>query len=506
MILASSSERRLTESEILRAVDARSDLGNRRAVLRLARNEMFARKGRAFKSSTLADYFGRQSWYQPRRADVGLTKVETQNAQTILRLEQQTGGRAAYYYAESPNRRPQSTGQPVSRVTDLAAIPTAQSPAAGASSNTTAPIKDTRLAGGSYDASHASMNPADYSRLNTLDLINRTPTYAPVGMAQANIMPIVNAPYQPAFSPMAPTPMAPAPIAPMPIAPMPYMGPAMMPAGMMAPSMAPNMAPRMYRSASGVRSSAKTLPELPALKTAQVAPSGGISPFVNPQPTPNATVAAPMAQPMAIQPVLPPQTVQPIMPHPIMSQPLMPQPMMPQPAMVPSTISMPAPVMMAPNPAPSPAPSPTMNTGVVYPHQAGAYHAYSGTPAGIQAPWTGNRVGIAGKPGTAPLYRAAAPQNGGTGFFLMPETQSRLVSGAEVLRVAQSFSHLGHPKQVMRLIRAEIFARNGWTFQQGDLAAYFTQQPWYRPANAMFVLTPVEEQNYNMIQALERGF
>ena len=118
----------------------------------------------------------------------------------------------------------------------------------------------------------------------------------------------------------------------------------------------------------------------------------------------------------------------------------------------------------------------------------------------------GNRVGIAGKQGTAPLYRAAVPQNGGTGFFMMPETQTRLVSGAEVLRVAQSFQHFGTPRQVMRMIRAEIFARNGWTFKQGDLAAYFNQQPWYRPANAMFVLTPVEEQNYNLIQALERGF
>ena len=126
---------------------------------------------------------------------------------------------------------------------------------------------------------------------------------------------------------------------------------------------------------------------------------------------------------------------------------------------------------------------------------------------GLQ-PWPTypNRLSIANKQGSAPLYRAAAPQNGGTGFFLMPETQTRLVSAQEVLRVAQSFPHIGSVKDVMRLIRAEIFARNGWTFRQGDLASYFLQQPWYRPYNSMFVLTPVEEQNYNLIQGLERGF
>ncbi len=114
------------------------------------------------------------------------------------------------------------------------------------------------------------------------------------------------------------------------------------------------------------------------------------------------------------------------------------------------------------------------------------------------------RVAVAGKAGTAALYRAAAPQNGNTGFFLMPETQSRLVSAPEVLAVAESFSHLGSAGEVIRLIRAEIYARYGFTFQQGDLAAYFAQQPWYRSQNTIFSLTPVEEHNYNLIEALER--
>lgn len=51
--------------------------------LRLARNEIFARNGRSFKSPDLQAYFGSRSWYRPIATDVSLTALERENVALI---------------------------------------------------------------------------------------------------------------------------------------------------------------------------------------------------------------------------------------------------------------------------------------------------------------------------------------------------------------------------------------------------------------------------------------
>lgn len=51
--------------------------------LRIARNEIFARRGRFFESPDLQAHFGRFSWYHPTQAEVTLNAVEQANVQLI---------------------------------------------------------------------------------------------------------------------------------------------------------------------------------------------------------------------------------------------------------------------------------------------------------------------------------------------------------------------------------------------------------------------------------------
>jgi hypothetical protein len=55
--------------------------------LHIARNEIFARKGRYFKDDTLRAYFSRFSWYQPHAWDVPLGPVEQANVGLIQSIE-----------------------------------------------------------------------------------------------------------------------------------------------------------------------------------------------------------------------------------------------------------------------------------------------------------------------------------------------------------------------------------------------------------------------------------
>jgi hypothetical protein len=55
--------------------------------LRIARNEIFARRGRFFVDRILADYFSQFSWYHPRQVDVDLSPLETTNVNTITLAE-----------------------------------------------------------------------------------------------------------------------------------------------------------------------------------------------------------------------------------------------------------------------------------------------------------------------------------------------------------------------------------------------------------------------------------
>ena len=59
-----------------------------KAELRLARNEIFARKGRIFSSADLRDHFKRFDWYQPTSAEVEVNDIEKANAKAIRAEEQ----------------------------------------------------------------------------------------------------------------------------------------------------------------------------------------------------------------------------------------------------------------------------------------------------------------------------------------------------------------------------------------------------------------------------------
>ena len=66
---------------------------------------------------------------------------------------------------------------------------------------------------------------------------------------------------------------------------------------------------------------------------------------------------------------------------------------------------------------------------------------------------------------------------------------------------------LGHyRKSSLRLMRNEILARHGYKFSAKDLVAYFTSQPWYKPAesNDKIRLSIYEQMTLALIQAEER--
>lgn len=66
--------------------------------LKVARNEIYARHGRAFKSSDLRCYFENQPWYvvDPQYSDGRLNAKELRNAQFILTFEKKAPGSVTY--------------------------------------------------------------------------------------------------------------------------------------------------------------------------------------------------------------------------------------------------------------------------------------------------------------------------------------------------------------------------------------------------------------------------
>ena len=55
--------------------------------LRVARNEIYARRGRAFADPALRRYFGQFDWYQPVVAEVALNRVENANVAFLQAAE-----------------------------------------------------------------------------------------------------------------------------------------------------------------------------------------------------------------------------------------------------------------------------------------------------------------------------------------------------------------------------------------------------------------------------------
>jgi hypothetical protein len=76
----------------LLTVDALRDFSRRD--LRILRNTVYARRGRAFKSQLLAEYFSRMEWYQPDAAytDSRLTEIDQRNIKLIRSVEDSVGG------------------------------------------------------------------------------------------------------------------------------------------------------------------------------------------------------------------------------------------------------------------------------------------------------------------------------------------------------------------------------------------------------------------------------
>ena len=62
------------------------------------------------------------------------------------------------------------------------------------------------------------------------------------------------------------------------------------------------------------------------------------------------------------------------------------------------------------------------------------------------------------------------------------------------------------PKEVLKLMRGEIYARYGDTFADPDTQAYFDAQPWYqkRPGEKI-TLTDIERYNYALIKQAEQA-
>lgn len=77
-IIPDSDTRRLTQDDI-------AALGP--AQIRLARNEIYARKGRRFKNAALRNHFSRQSWYRPIADEVSLNPVEKANVDLLAAAE-----------------------------------------------------------------------------------------------------------------------------------------------------------------------------------------------------------------------------------------------------------------------------------------------------------------------------------------------------------------------------------------------------------------------------------
>lgn len=77
-MLPQSDDRILTQKDIL---------GFDRIQLRIARNEIFARKGYIFKSDDLKRHFSQFNWYSPKTKNVSLSKVEKINVDFIKKHE-----------------------------------------------------------------------------------------------------------------------------------------------------------------------------------------------------------------------------------------------------------------------------------------------------------------------------------------------------------------------------------------------------------------------------------
>lgn len=85
----------LTNPELLDGLISVKDLADMsRRDLRIARNMVFARRGRPFKTETMRWYFSRLRWYRadPQYTDARLTATDLKNIKLIRSVEESLGG------------------------------------------------------------------------------------------------------------------------------------------------------------------------------------------------------------------------------------------------------------------------------------------------------------------------------------------------------------------------------------------------------------------------------
>lgn len=111
-VLAASNSRLLTQQDVA---------GLAPPMLRIARNEIFARHGFTFESEDLRAYFGAKSWYQPRGKNVTLSTVEKRNVEFLQSRETASGGESV----SAGFLLPQSSTQALTRE-QLRGLPTAK--------------------------------------------------------------------------------------------------------------------------------------------------------------------------------------------------------------------------------------------------------------------------------------------------------------------------------------------------------------------------------------------
>ena len=102
---------------------------------------------------------------------------------------------------------------------------------------------------------------------------------------------------------------------------------------------------------------------------------------------------------------------------------------------------------------------------------------------------------------TATPVPTKKPQSGSSEGMIMPDSSSRLLSESELE---------GRSAREIRLMVNEIYARNGYTFNNQEYAEYFSQFSWYHPTVpagefSEDMLNDIERQNINMISSYEKS-
>ena len=73
-------------------------------------------------------------------------------------------------------------------------------------------------------------------------------------------------------------------------------------------------------------------------------------------------------------------------------------------------------------------------------------------------------------------------------------------------RILSDYELEGQSLEELRIIRNEIFARNGYRFKSADLQDYFSKMEWYKPKydNVDSLLSETDKQNIELLLKFEK--